>query len=209
VQFSDLRLLLFPVRSIAGTFAWVTSPYLLNRLARDLQSIGENTEMPSELPRLSQMDCLVSEKNCQVTFSSNVILEDLDLKAMPHQAASQWAEWIGNRVFPEDKTWQEMLVERFAVVKDSVMNFLLETATEISARIRLKEDTKTVAKGGLWYEEALPTETILVGLVLATQVKATTDEVFETISQLTKKPLQFGGKATVGRGLCRLQMLEV
>src|SRR5438552_6026495 len=34
VQFSDQRLLLLPIRSLAGTFAWVTSPYLLHRFVR-------------------------------------------------------------------------------------------------------------------------------------------------------------------------------
>src|SRR6202035_242694 len=28
VQFSDQRLLLLPIRSLAGTFAWVTSPFI-------------------------------------------------------------------------------------------------------------------------------------------------------------------------------------
>src|SRR5712692_8408987 len=36
-QFSDQRLLLLPIRSLAGTFAWVTSPYVLRRLARDIE----------------------------------------------------------------------------------------------------------------------------------------------------------------------------
>src|SRR5437016_7043468 len=36
-QFSDQRLLLLPIRSLAGTFAWVTSPYILHRLARDIE----------------------------------------------------------------------------------------------------------------------------------------------------------------------------
>src|SRR5213080_58743 len=31
-HFSDQRLLALPVRSLAGTFAWVTSPYILRRL---------------------------------------------------------------------------------------------------------------------------------------------------------------------------------
>src|SRR5438067_7093198 len=31
-QFSDQRLLLLPIRSLAGTFAWVTSPDVLHRL---------------------------------------------------------------------------------------------------------------------------------------------------------------------------------
>src|SRR6266567_9207792 len=36
-QFSDQRLLLLPIRSLAGTFAWITSPYVLRRLARDIE----------------------------------------------------------------------------------------------------------------------------------------------------------------------------
>ena len=36
VQFGDLHLLFLPVRSLRGTFAWVTSPFLLQRFARDL-----------------------------------------------------------------------------------------------------------------------------------------------------------------------------
>src|SRR5579864_2217593 len=35
-QFSDQRLLLLPVRSLAGTFAWVISPYVLRRFVRDI-----------------------------------------------------------------------------------------------------------------------------------------------------------------------------
>jgi len=96
-------------------------------------------------------------------------------------------------------------------VHDDVLNFLLDTATEITARIKLQDDKKTVQKGGLWYEEALPTETVLVGLVVATRVaasKATPNEVFTTVDSLLTKPLQFGGKATVGRGVCKLHMKE-
>ena len=101
-----------------------------------------------------------------------------------------------------------MLAGRFVVVHDDVLSFLVETATEVTARIKLQEHEKTVKDGGLWYEEALPTETVLCGLALATEVKATPEEVFRTLGTLVQRPLQFGGKATVGRGLCRLRMAE-
>jgi len=87
-----------------------------------------------------------------------------------------------------------------------VFSFLLTTATEITARIRLEENSKTVAKGALWYEEALPAETILSGLVVATRVRSNPTEVFATIQSATDKPLQVGGNATVGRGFCQMQM---
>jgi CRISPR-associated protein Cmr4 len=63
-----------------------------------------------------------------------------------------------------------------------------------------------VVKGGLWYEEALPAETILSGIVAVSPVKASSELVFATLDRLVEKPLQLGGKATVGRGLCRVTL---
>jgi CRISPR-associated protein Cmr4 len=205
VQFSDQRLLLLPIRSLKGTFAWVTSPYILCRLLRDAESVM-GSGVPSEVPSPADNACIVSNHGCQIAMNNQVILEDLDLAATPQSVAHTWAQWIGKQVFPGDSVWQQMLIARFGIVHDDVLSFLLDTATEITARIKLLEDAKTVKKGGLWYEEALPTETILSGLVVATPVKATVQEVFDTVANLMGKPLQFGGKATVGRGLCRLQM---
>jgi len=210
-QFSDQRLLLLPVRSLVGTFAWVTSPYVLRRLARDIEDAGVNA--PAEpIPNIQSTDaCAIATDTSKIEIGSKVYLEDLELDAQTSTGASKWAEWIGERVFPNDKTWQQMLMDRICVVHDDVFNFMNDTATEITARIKLREDAKTVQEGGLWYEEALPTETILSGIMLATPTKTagiTAQEVFTVLQELTGKTLQFGGKATVGRGLCRVQLAE-
>jgi CRISPR-associated protein Cmr4 len=216
VQFSDQRLLLLPVRSLAGTFAWVTSPYVLRRLLRD------SADVQAPLPAAPIPDIRTTE-TCAIaetiaTYMSKikvdtpkVYLEDLALDAQTRSEVNTWALWIGKRIFPNDESWQRMLVERMCIVHDDVFSFLLDTATEITARIRLQADAKTVVDGGLWYEEALPTETILSGMVLvapplAAAIKSV--EVFELLGELTKKTLQFGGKATVGRGLCRVLLVE-
>lgn len=210
VQFSDQRLLLLPVRSLRGTFAWVTSPYILRRCLRDAENIIGLDKTP-EIPLPDSPDSIdrshVTDDECAITLDDHrVIFEDLDFTAVPDENVRAWAEWVGKRIFPDDTDWQKMLAARFCVVHDDVMGFLLETATEVFARIRLREDAKTVDKNALWYEEALPAETILSGLVFATPVKAGPAVVFEILEGLMKKPLQLGGKATVGRGLCRLQM---
>ncbi|WP_041282739.1 type III-B CRISPR module RAMP protein Cmr4 [Desulfofundulus kuznetsovii] len=207
VQISDQRLLLLPVRSLKGTFAWVTSPYILRRFLRDAENVGVSG-IPSGVPVPTlETSCLVSNDGSAIMLNNQVILEDLDLTAETNSDAREWAEWIGRQVFPDDTSGQEMLNARFCVVHDDVMSFLLDTATEVFARVRLREDAKTVETGGLWYEEALPAETVLAGLILATPVKAEPDEVFKTLNGLMEKPLQIGGKATVGRGLCRLRMI--
>jgi len=206
VQISDQRLLLLPVRSLKGTFAWVTSPYILRRFLRDAENVGVSG-IPSGVPVPTlETSCLVSNDGSAIMLNNQVILEDLDLTAETNSDAREWAEWIGRQVFPDDTSGQEMLNARFCVVHDDVMSFLLDTATEVFARVRLREDAKTVETGGLWYEEALPAETVLAGLILATPVKAEPDEVFKALNGLMEKPLQLGGKATVGRGLCRLRM---
>jgi CRISPR-associated protein Cmr4 len=208
VQLSDQRLLLLPVRSLAGTFAWLTSPYVLRRLQRDTVASAVDG-LPHGVPSPDIESCVICGEDSRIAVKDQVVLEDLDLNARSDSEAHEWAEWIGKRVFPDDTVWQQMLTARFCVVHDDVLSFLLDTATEVIARIKLLEDAKTVKEGGLWYEEALPTETILSGLVVATPVnavKVTRDEVFKTLVDLTGKPLQLGGKATVGRGLCRLRM---
>lgn len=217
VQFSDQRLLLLPVRSLAGTFAWVTSPFILRRLLRDAQS-ANITDIPSTIPNLSTDSAWLVVKGSALLIDQKVVLEDLDLQPSldsdAQESAAAWANWIAQQVFPsaDDATWQQMLRERFCIVHDDMLSFLLDTATEVIARIKLDENAKTVdtAVGGLWYEEALPTETILAGLVVATPVgkfhkELDSKTIFATLNSLMAGPAQFGGKATVGRGLCRLQ----
>src|SRR5713101_1438442 len=56
-QFSDQRLLLLPIRSLAGTFAWVTSPYILQRFVRDMKDIKTNP--PTDIPSIQEGNCLI------------------------------------------------------------------------------------------------------------------------------------------------------
>jgi CRISPR-associated protein Cmr4 len=205
--FSDLRLLLLPIRSVVGTFAWVTSPYVLLRFLRDVDCVGI-AGPASQVPGLVGSNCLVSDDGSVISESDKVLLEDLSLVSKPSGHARQLAEWIGRYIFSGEPVWQRMLVQRMCIVSDDILSFLLDTATEVFSRVRLQEDSKTVAKGGLWYEEALPAETVLSGIVVASPVKAAPEQVFATLEQLVRKPLQLGGKATVGRGLCRVMLGE-
>ncbi|MBI3650823.1 MAG: type III-B CRISPR module RAMP protein Cmr4 [Acidobacteria bacterium] len=215
VQFSDQRLLLLPVRSLKGTFAWVTSPYILNRFVRDARDADANSlikTVPTPLSNEEVQECFVIDKNKLEMKDDKgnlkVYLEDLDLTVSGDKTKAQaWADVFANEIFTGD--WQSFFKERFCIVPDDVLNFLLDTATEITARISINPETKTAEDGQLWYEEALPCETVLFGLALAVKIGKETVRVepevaLKEISNLIAKPVQFGGKATVGRGLCRL-----
>jgi len=202
VMFTDARLLLLPVRSLHGVFAWVTSPLLLRRLVRDTKDVQGLSPLPANIPEpIDENTCLVSETNSELPMNvgdgQKVILEDLPLSFHRSSDVAAWATWLTNLLSLDD------LQDRMCVVSDDTLSFLLETATEITARIRIDDEKKTVVQGQLWYEEALPTETVLVSMVVAANVKSDPAEIFNTVKMLSEKTLQFGGKATVGRGLCK------
>src|SRR6266700_1636720 len=68
IQFSDQRLLLLPVRSLAGTFAWVTSPYILRRFVRDLRDI--RVDAPASIPDPKQNeDCYIDKTRSKIKIT--------------------------------------------------------------------------------------------------------------------------------------------
>ncbi len=220
LQFSDQKLLLLPVRSLIGTFVWVTSPYILSRFKRDANDVMPNSIALMVPTITNRQNCFVANPN-DISNGKNVYLEDLDLIADDSKAeVKNWADKIAKYLFQSDTTWKDFLSRRFCIVSDDVMSFLVETATEVSARIRLEDDTKTVKDGSLWYEEALPCETVLYGMVSASKIgipKSNNpsgidyiqpNDAMQQVDDLirTRKVMQFGGKGTVGRGICHLYL---
>jgi len=202
--FSDARLLFLPVRSISGVFAWVTSPYLLNRFVRDAKGMAFTEPLPAIIPEVAEESCFVCHQISALLVNAQVILEDLPLSCKDSAELKVWAEWFQETLFEKDSYWYKTLIDRLCLVSDDVMGYLTEIGSQVTARIRLEEGKKKVAKGALWYEEALPPETILSALVVANGLKATPDEVYADVRTIIESPLQVGGSATVGLGLCRV-----
>lgn len=221
VQFSDVHLLLLPVRSMAGTFAWVTSPYLVQKFAR---TAHEAKLSPPKIPTVSAREsCSILSDTLRLPGSGGkVVLEDLDFTASIETKESPLGSFVGTIekiLFPDlssdAEAWRRSLAKKVCLVHDDVMSFLLETATEVTARIRLDNDTKTVAKGALWYQEALPGESVLTGLVVASGVQAangrserTADDLLDHVTSLTESLVQLGGKSTVGQGSCLVRIAQ-
>lgn len=193
----DARLLALPVRSFRGTFAWVTSPLLLTLAKRDLE------ETSLAIPTIDGRGARLANGNACV-HNGRLYLEDLDLIATEAAEATTWAQRLAPRASPGD----DIFTKRFAIVDDDTMAFLWETATQVDARVRLDEKTRTVAPGALWLEESLPPETLLIGLLAADRsrrrnVNMTPDDVLG-FALPGEEVHQFGGKATTGRGRCRI-----
>ena len=204
--FTDARLICLPVRSLLGTFAWVTAPLALQRLWRDLEAAGKAGELPKAFDMQGQAHLAQEPSSVLRSEDDKVYLEDLDFPAHPCPVAQTWGKTLAEWIFPGDAIWQNLFIERFAVLPNDSFNFLCGTATEVNARIRIDQQTKTVAGGALWYEESLPAETILAGMVWCDRVfpkDATTLEDLLATYCSGELKLQIGGKATIGKGRIR------
>lgn len=210
VVFGDARLLALPVRSLRGTFAWVTSPMLLRLACTDMGASEAVCPVPAfpvreRVARVATDSALLEGKH--------VFFEDMERAATPgDDAVSKWGELLGTALFGAAHA---TFTERLAIVDDETMTFFWETCTQVDARVRLNE-SHVVQKGALWYEESLPAETVLVGLASASRpyryldaerkvrMTQTADDLLTHCLGDVRSNLQFGGKATVGRGRARV-----
>jgi len=204
IVLTDAHIVCLPVRSLYGTFAYVTSHLVLERLKRDLLAAGYK-DVP-EAPEPGDHETLHTSES-ELDADNKIFFEDLDFASRPDDDKTQkWAEMLAKAIF-SDKQWQRIFKERFAVVSDNSFNFLSETATEVSAHIKIEDDRKIVAKGALWYEEALPVETILAGIAWCDRVYGGNgidqEKIIKTFCSDSALVLQIGGKATVGKGRVR------
>lgn len=211
----DALLLCLPVRSLGGGFAWATCPTQLLRYQRDTRALSMTA--PATVPNVNPESALLGDNESSLKISSDpnskIALEEFLLTpiADPQQITRAWAVFIGGQVFRGDVPWQKLFRERFVIMNDAEFDFLAETATEVRARIRIDHDTGAAANKALWYEENLPAETILWGVLGAHDSrdgKARKAKPFPASTMLNEVPdsetrIQLGGKGTVGRGLAR------
>lgn len=207
---TDAHIVCLPVRSLYGTFAYITSPLVLEKLKRDLEAAGYK-DLPSTLNPARNEVLLVN--GSKIVGEGRVFFEDLDFIAKEDKNAKEWAEMLAGVIFPKESAkeavWKGIFEERFAVLNDDCFNFLSKTGTEVTAHVRIEDDSKIVARGALWYEEALPAEAILAGVAWCDKVFGgngiNQSKILETYCPKDKLDLQMGGKATVGKGRVRCQ----
>lgn len=202
VAFGDAHLLLLPVRSLAGIMAWATCPFVLKRYAADRQRAcaGNAPTVPAVEPgkvaTAGAHDLLVAD--------GKAVFDDLDL-TVQSGGADAWATFLAPLLFNDDG---EDFIRHFAILSDSDFGFLADTATEVRAHIRINDETGTVQRGALWYEENLPAEAVLWGILGMGPGRKPACTPDETRSKFraglgTEKLVQIGGKASTGRGLVR------
>ncbi len=147
--FGDGCLLCLPVRSLFGVFAWVSCPLALDRYRRDHASAALATPPEADLAGLAEGEIALTS-TARVADDGKVYLEDLDLTVSAGAASvdelDRLAEHIARSVF-DDGPWRGHFTARFGVVGDTTFSFLTETATEVTARIKLKDRDQDRTEG--------------------------------------------------------------
>ncbi|MGH8656043.1 MAG: type III-B CRISPR module RAMP protein Cmr4, partial [Gammaproteobacteria bacterium] len=108
LAFTDARLICLAVRSLFGTFAWVTAPLALQRFKRDLDG-AKVTDIPtSHCPISDQKIHLPKDAGSVLKLSDGkVYLEDLDFEAKDCDCAKEWGGQLSRWVFPGNSDWHE------------------------------------------------------------------------------------------------------
>lgn len=219
VQIMEAKILAFPVRSLAGCFAWLTCPAVLERFQRDARKTFT-------IPKPDK-DRVVA--GAELIVNNQVVLEEyaLDLQANTNGQAAKLAGEL--KPFCDDPLWQDKLEKRLALVHDENFQHFVTTCTEVVARIAINPETRTVkgsageGGGALFNQENVPCETLFYSvLTVLPPHRNGSDNTLEAANKLLeellpdgtdpqKQPpiLQIGGDETTGHGLCQTKRIQL
>lgn len=219
----DARLLLFPVRSLVGVFAWTTSRNVLARFKRDLEAAKKT--VPWTLDNLPDNGKAWTVDNKSLVVNGKVVLEEFAFEAQQHNDVKAIAKWLADNAMPSteeyeyfrDKLYKQdgsSVTGSFVILPEDDFRDFTQFAIEVVARIRIDQSKGTVAKGALWTEEHLPSDTLLYAPLHATRPRTdktpnnlkTAEEVLTFVRDLKLDRMQLGGNETVGRGIVRLHL---
>lgn len=203
---TDGRLLLFPVRSRQGVFAWATCPRVLTRFERDLR-VSESNKGGDEVKILADLVKAVPKGKSTVPKNGvigngTVYLEEYSISVYVDTATNAFAINLAALLdIPE-------LPAQFVVIPDEYFSDFVQNNTEIHTRIRIG-DNGVVESGALFSEEHLPAESVLYSLAMAHPefVKnggKSAIKILNIFKNNLPEIVQIGGNATLGKGIVRI-----
>lgn len=229
--FTDARLLLFPVKSVKGVFAWITCLQVLEKFKNDLAICD-----------MKDVFCVPKSKTAPENSSlfvkdSKIVLEEYMFEiTKDDENCTKLASWLADNVLPSGDThiyWRDKMKQDVIVLANDDFRDFVNMSTEVITRIRIDNKTGTVESGALFTEEYLPAESIMYSLVLpgpvfnkdkfifaADNSKGNINKGEEEIKEaeniinyfaenITKKPVfQLGGNAGIGKGFIRINVLD-
>jgi CRISPR-associated protein Cmr4 len=209
ISVGDARIVLFPVRSLAGVFAYTTCPEALARVGRDIASFPRLSTSPSE------SETLVTNGNkSAIVASGRVVLEEFSFTARPDASVDTIAKWLIDNALPasdEYAYWRNKLQNSLVVLGNDSFRDFVQNSTEIVTRVKLDPATKTVDGSALWTQEALPSDTLLMSTIIARRTRNGSNAEADAVARWLKdvnnigSRIQLGGDETTGQGMVALR----
>ncbi|MCX7883407.1 MAG: type III-B CRISPR module RAMP protein Cmr4 [Brevinematales bacterium] len=233
VAFTDAKILLYPVRSVKGVFAWITCPLVLKRFKEDLKSINsiENFNV-SEIPDDTKI--IIAQNSALKIDGNKVGLEEFVFEV---EGSNNINNEIINKLknyIPKTETTEQSFESRFAIVSDNVFADLVNYAVEVRTRIKIDQQTGTAQSGALFTVEMVPSEAVFYSLLFTKEINVRRKEtdsnskpkennqedeasnninVMDEIKSLFNNGtnndttvFQFGGDETIGLGFVKVKI---
>lgn len=222
IAFTDAKILLFPVKSLKGVFAWITCPMVLHRFIEDMEFAGK-WDAKDEWDLRGVENTVPKQSN--VLVSGKVVLEEFTFNVTERDEATKIAEKLSQFIFPSDsvyKYWRDKLKKDLVILSDEDFEQFVKTSTEVITRTKISSETGTVQSGALWTEEYLPQDTILYTIAMTTSVRVDENKVskgpfkgkdsdeeagkvMEFFKQGLPEIIHLGGNQTIGKGIVRVK----
>lgn len=207
LQFVEARLLAFPIRSAHGSYAWITSPILLQRAKRDGLITSEIPTEPEDEKAIFNPDGPLALQD-----SNSIVLEDyafdrIEDPTVAESIAQELASLTNDEIL-------RTIEKRLAIVSDGTLAHFVTTTCEVAQRNKIDDATGVTDDGALFNQENVPADTLFYTSISALDSlcphgnhkdKSASDAAAEISKFIEEDNLfQFGGDASTGLGFCTL-----
>lgn len=213
ISFTDSRILLFPVKSMKGVFAWITCPNVLNKLKKDLELAGKSLKFNQTI----SISKASTSSNSSVINNNKVFLEEYTFEAVKESKYDSLFSEIADLIYPSSPDYQyfkDDMKNRIVILNNDDFKDFVNLSTEVITRTKINNETGTVTGGALFNEEYLPAESVLYSLVMISPLfsskgknlwtnNGTSQEVMEFFERIDSV-IQIGGNMTLGKGISRI-----
>ncbi len=212
LQFSEAKLLAFPIRSARGSFAWITCPLMLQRAVRDgvLESaLLDKLNEPEDGKAIFD-----AGNESKLAIGSEIVLEEYTFGNSPWLGVTQLGEAVRS-LFDGDPLWKEV-ESRLVVLSNGMMSYFAQNACEVAQHVRINDETGTAEGGALFNQENVPSETLFYSILHAFDERSADKdnnkgrkggEAFDAFgNKVNGGVFQFGGDASTGLGYCGISV---
>ncbi len=198
---STARILCLPVRRLDGPYAWVTTPYMLERLRRDSRRCRIALTLPDPQPADGTVpELLVGDDS----YGSTVFLEEFSFRPRKYDEMKQIRDAIAP-LLNADRATKTRILSRLAIMSDAEFAWYAANALPVNARNVLDENKLS---NNLWYEETIPPDALFYSMILPRNAAAgqACDKFLNELAE--DGYMQVGGNETVGQGWVAVKTVE-